>query len=406
MAKNTNILRDNNNFGADELYDYRNNFKDMITNSVIKRFDPILRSKFERPFYFRRDSKGNSIFLSENFLKEILPKQEAPILVHDFVRDAFLDMSSYFIKGLKTSKLKKTNSPFSSLRPTKAFVSHQKEYGIFLSNLNKDFLTYITNERLERKILNFDSFLNTFIEFLKKQEEKIFTRSKYLETTKVDNFINGLTISLAADDFSDDFKKISTYVNDNNFNFFLESCRRFGFFIDKNAPWVIQYDFNSPAVSSYLEKYNLKDKDDVIERRYYKSYFSDVDILKDFLVTSYVVFYNLEDRVEFVIDVNKCKVPIVKKVNKEKISQKTILQNYSNFYWLKLYFDIRIIEEKLNLSKAKYDNVISNMSAILQNGKIIDRSSDEDKYYDALDFINYFVLESKQKIDLNKILEY
>lgn len=406
MAKDSDILKDSNEFSANQLYDYRNNFKNMIQGSVISRFDAVLRSNFERPFYLRKDSKGNTIFLSEGFLKELFPKQDIPVLAHDFVRDAFYDMNIYFVKGLNTGKLKKTGSPFSSLIPRKGFTAHQKSFANFLFDLNKNFLNYLTKQKLEKKILNLDTFITYFLDFLKNQDEKVFTRSKFLETIRTDNFINGVSISLALDDFSNDYKKISNYVSDNNFPFFLECCRRFGFSVDKDAPWKIQYDFSSPATEPYLKKYNLKNKDDVIEKRYYKAYFSDVDILRDFLITSYVVFYNIEDRVEFVIDVNKCKEPLIQTINKEKVSELSVIQNYPNFYWLKLYLDIKIIEDNLNIVKAKYDQVLNDARIILKLGRVIKDSSEEDKFYEALDYINFFVLESRQKLDAKKMLEY
>jgi hypothetical protein len=79
-------------------------------------------------------------------------------------------------------------------------------------------------------------------------------------------------------------------------------------------------------------------------------------------------------------------------------------QKYPDLFWLKLYFNIKIIEENLQVSKAQYDIIASEMQQILKYG--IPSATDQENFYEALDYLNNFVLEHKQTIDFKKIKEY
>jgi hypothetical protein len=402
----TFTLKDTDQLEANFLYKYRDSYKENAFKNVSSRFEPAVTKNFyfDRPLYGRVDSKNNAIFLSETFLKEITPRINTLVLTHDFIRDAFFDMNNYFARGLATNRLKRTG-PLSELIPRRAFSSFHNGYAQYLLKFSSDFTAYVADRKIKKNILNFDSFVNEFLSYMRSTKDlQVLTRSKYIETTLCDPFISGLSISLGAGDFNDDYAKYQNYVIDNNFPFFLETCRRHSFIVDKNAPWVIHFDLSSPAAPKYLNKYNLNNKDEVLDKRYYKAYVTDIKILRDFFKFAYDNLFAADNKVNFVDGINKCNSPIIKVVSREEVTDLHLDQKYPDLFWLKLYFNIKIIEENLQVSKAQYDIIASEMQQILKYG--IPSATDQENFYEALDYLNNFVLEHKQTIDFKKIKEY
>jgi hypothetical protein len=370
------FLKNSNNFNTRELFDSRQNYKNIYTN-FNKKYQNILYDKFfETPFYGRIDSFGDSVFPSESSLKELNPKISNFLFVHDFVKDAFSEMDSYFRSGLLTNRLN-NSGPYSSLIPRKTFSSVNKQYSDFLIKFNNAFFSYINNIYNKKNILNFKDYIFCFLNFLNEQPGIIiFTRSKFIQSNYCDPLTSGLSISLSLEGSDNDFNKLEIFLKDNNFPFFMESCKRHAFFIDKNSPWLINFDFNSPASIKYINKYNLKNKEEVFEKRFYKSFYTDLKIIKEFLHYSYNVYISSENKIDFVIDVDKCFSPVIEGILREPISIKNAQQDYSNFEWLKIYFDILLVEEKIVIKQSKYNQILLDLQNILKYGTLVDSMSD------------------------------
>ncbi len=391
------------------LYKYRENFKTFAYSVTDRRFVPaVLKNlQFERPLYGRLDSRGNSIFLSEVFLRELAPRAGNLILVQDFVKDAFGEMSNYFARGLATNRLK-TTGPYGALIPRKGFSSFHGIYANYLKAYNDNFLEYLRDSKIKKKVVNFEAFVDEFIAYMKLSlDNQVFTRSKYVESTYCDPFMTGLSISIANDEFNNDFKKYDTYYLDNNFNFFLESCRRFGFIVDKDAPWTIHFDLNSDASKRFLQSRDLQDINDVLDKRYYKAYFTDIVVIKDFLRYSYNNLF-ADSRIEFVDGVTKCQNPIISIVQREELSDNFINTKYTDLFWLKIYLKIKMVEEDFVLIKGEFDRIFSDVQQILRYGipDVAEPDTAENRFFEAVDYINDVVLKYKKQIDYKAAKQY
>jgi hypothetical protein len=405
------ILKTNENLDADLLYKYRENFKQNAYKVTDRRFVPSVLKNFyfDRPLYGRVDAKMNSMFLSEVYLKELAPVKSGNIvLAQDFVKDAFREMSIYFARGLATNQLK-LNGPYSSLVARRGFSNFHESYATFLTEYTNNFIEHIRDLNIKKRVISFDSFVNEFLFYMKKNiDNQIITRSKFIETTLCDPFMTGLSIGLAFDEYNNDLNKYQNYYLDNNFNFFLESCRRFGFIVDKDAPWTIHFDLNSDASKKYLTPRSLQNQNEVFETRYYKAYFSDAIVIRDFLKFSYDSFFANENRITYIDGVTKCQGPIIKIINKEDLSNNTFNTKYDDFYWLKIYLQIKMIEENFSLIKGEIDRVFFDVQQILLYGipNAVEQNTQEERYYEAVDYINEVVLRYKKSIDYKKIKEY
>jgi len=399
------FLKDSNDFEANNLILSRDNFKNEIYPKFIDRFQGMLYDQnFEKPLFGRIDKENNSIFPSEKFLKELNPKINNLLFVHDFVRDAYNELDVYFKKGVATKKLRSPGSPYSGILPVRSFISVHKQYSDYLSKFNLYLIDYVKTSYNKKEIINFKDYVKAFINFINLEKGTIFvTRTKFLGTNLSNSFMSGFSISLSNQQYDDDYSKLEIYVKDNNFPFFLESCRRHSFFVDKNAPWVIHFDFNSEAAQKYLSKYNLSDESDVYEKRFYKAFYTDISILKSFLHHSYTFYSINEPSIDTIVDINDCQSPIIKKQQRELISEKNVSNEYSEFEWLKLYFDIRLVEENITLNKAVYNKAVLDMQNVLKYGVV---AGDQNKFQSSQNFINNFIKLNKTQVDYQQLSKY
>jgi len=387
-------LKNNNEQTTDKLYESRENMKNNLYSSLSENYKPMVYDHFfEVPFYGRVDKNGNSVFPSEKFLKEVKSANGNFLFVHDFVRDAYNELESYYKKGLLTNKLKTTNSPYTSLNPKKAFSNSNKLYSDYLNRFSSIFVQYVRKNG-NKDILNFKAFVNKLIDFLSEQPgEVLLTRASFLKSKLCDQFISGFSISLMQDQYDNDKKKLETYLSDNNFSFFVDTCKRHCFSIDSNAPWVIHFDFNSPAAQKYLQKYNIQDYNDLLEKRFYKSYLTDLKLLKTILQHMYSVYLAVEPTEDIIVGINNCKTPVFKKIVKKEVT--SVETEYSDFEWLRLYLDIRMLEEALVIKAAKYKHAVLDIQNILRYG---DGSGGNDNFTASLEYINNFVNKSIQVV--------
>ncbi len=59
---------------------------------------------------------------------------------------------------------------------------------------------------------------------------------------------------------------------------------QFGFVVDKNAPWRIYADLDSPAMQVYMDSYGIDDVNHVFRSAYYKTYLTDMEVLKTYFL--------------------------------------------------------------------------------------------------------------------------
>lgn len=394
--KQTNTFKEDSDHPADILYQSRQNYKLDATSWVAPVYQPILIDQtVERPFYGRIDLQGNAIFPSEKFLTQITPTNNSIFIAHNFVTDSFARMRDYFTKGINSLPPANSEGPYNDLRSTKAFISVHKIYSDFLNELSQNFTVYV-QKLPKNKIATFDDMLNEFLFFLR-DTESIFTRSKFILSDKCDPFTGGCSIAISETDTNKDYEKYETYIKDPNFSFFLECCLRFGFSVDKYIPWNIHYNFNYGDFKRLMqESYGTRDYEDLIQKRFYKAFYTDIKILKDFLLYLYNISV-VNNKVLLVdVDINKCENAVVTEITREQLTRAYISSKYDDRFWLKYYLDIKLHEEKIVISEAKYKDLVLNINNLSVYAGFIK----------ALEFLNAFILQNKKPIDLQHLKLY
>lgn len=317
---------------------------------------------YEKPFYGRSDVDSRAIHLSERNLKQFPIGTAEPLYGVNFVVDAFMDMRQE-ISSLRSRGAIKPEGAFAEFELKKAWVSpHQLYHFLMDAVLYQRFKVYINRFDLERDIVDFKTFINVFTQFVDTETPRIsFTRSKSILTNKLTPMISGLAIEIDEKSHAEDTPKMEDFIRDPNFPIFKETAMRFGFLLDKHAPWRLIADLGSPAMAPYMENYGVS-KEDIIDRYYYKSHLLDLETLKTYIIEFYNSYVTSKPTVvEPKFAVTKCGIKVMtKKINRTPQEKELLDQFIDDQFWLRMYTFIRAREENKAWNQAFFEKVVRN----------------------------------------------
>tara|TARA_R110002074_G_scaffold252824_1_gene424868 strand:+ start:14466 stop:15815 length:1350 start_codon:yes stop_codon:yes gene_type:complete len=201
--------------------------------------------------YGRIDSDGDAIYLDDHLLEQISSGPADTHLALNFVCAAFED----FRTSVKTAANRGYLS-LDSLFPSKPNVTKswrtvggiESGYDQYLNKLYTSFVDrYLSTDKRADKIKDFSSFTKEFIKFVLQKIEKFpLTRTGYISSIHCSPLVSGLMIEIAPELHGlPTNARIINYINDPNFNFFVNESKKFGFMIDKNAPWRMVFNLAS-----------------------------------------------------------------------------------------------------------------------------------------------------------------
>jgi hypothetical protein len=437
-------LKEDGSLPSKVLYYTRGQFKDLaygdLPRDVFNQPDRYINTVEERnlvhPFYGRIDGDGDAIYpkaptqddpsstfplIDNPKYKELIDRGVSPelasralrptvpsisqirnsevsksVFAFRFVVKALFEMNSYFKDGLLTRQLEE-NGIYSQISPVKGYANFQEKYSEHIDTVFQNYFVYLKTNYLESSIINVKDFSDRFIEYLQAStDDTILTLSKYLLSPHASPSISGLNLSLYIDDFNNDLNKFNTYIKANNFNFFLECCTRFGFMVNKDAPWEIYFHFASPAAKEYIKMYGLEDENDVYNKLYQKAYLKDISFLSNALVKYYNEFAKANPDSLWYDQKGSCRSLNIKKVQRSFISYDQYRSYITDKKLLKMYFEIRLIEDKIDIgfeSKKAYFNLF--------NQKLKYAGMDA-----ALFDLNKFFIQRRPTIDLRTVQSY
>jgi len=246
----------NNEQGAYRLFVNRKEYSDSAWEYPTKRPTPI-DLWYDKPFYGRMDSYANAVSVKNQYIKQF-NNQSKNVFALNFVVDAFQNMVDFYNIGINVGKVKTKNSSLVTLEAKEGWFSHDKQYESYMSDvLYKTFNSSFMAKGRDDKVSNFDDFMIMFKKFLSKSVPGFpFTKVGYISSKRNDPLTSGLMLEILENvDCGDDQEKYDSFINDPNINFYLYSAQRYGFKVDKNAPWRLVADLGSPIMQKFMENY-------------------------------------------------------------------------------------------------------------------------------------------------------
>jgi hypothetical protein len=235
----------------------------------------------EIPLYGRVNKKGEPVLLLEENLKQI-----GDAFLIDFVAAAFSDLTKYMTQAVLQRAIP-NNSLFVNLAPKKSWEATEGMYRDYVEGLYKVFV--LTWKGLS-KIVTFKDFANEFSKFLGEIPGVVFSRSSFVLSNLCPIYSSGLVVDFG--EFTDDSVEKMKYYKDQNIDFFAKAARKFGFRLDKDAPFRLVAYLPSVVMKGYMAKFGIFSIDALFSTYYKKTFETDLEYTKYYFYQMYRAFYS------------------------------------------------------------------------------------------------------------------
>ena len=321
----------------------------------------------------------------------------------DFVVDAFNDLQRQFIKCSKIGNIDNSDPYLTNLKVYKAYIDPYVRYERYIRQLKSIIKTdpIIDSINLQDFKTLSDSLFNVMENASKTNP---LTFPAYIKSKKTPINISGLAIEIADLNASNDDEKINAFINSKNWDFYLNTCRSYGFMVDQNVPWRLIADIGSQPMLEYARNYNSTSTDQILVKYYQSAHYSYYNNFSQQLLTMY---NDIKPRA--IIKLSECNNKTkIKRVRPQEYKTTEILkESYGQDDFLMLYCKLRFSEEEsrytdqekntimrdtLQLSKIKSTN-----TAIEQFERFLNETLD---YQGSLSYyINKNRTEEQEEID-------
>tara|TARA_R100000008_G_C3585237_1_gene171706 strand:- start:1322 stop:2860 length:1539 start_codon:yes stop_codon:yes gene_type:complete len=250
---------------------------------------------YNRTFYGRVDHCGCPVYPSEIFLKPVVSVEQSgknSTFLINFVADSFSEMSKYIKRLGDSGKFTKEKSNYFPFVTERGWTSIHEQYHQYMEAMYSAFMDeYLMEYENLKKIRNFGDWLNYFVNFLDfLLSSNAITRSNFILKKEIDPRMSGLVVELTETNHDRDRAKYADWIRDENFSSILDIADRFGFYIDRNAPWRFFADINSVPMKDAMAKYGYNGVADMFDKVYYKAYLYDMEIIKTYITSFYNSF--------------------------------------------------------------------------------------------------------------------
>jgi hypothetical protein len=311
-------------------------------------------------FYGRMDKEGDAIYLDDSNLKQL--RGGTSQLAVDFVCEAFSDLKKNIKSAADKGFVSKNSLYPANLTVFKSWPNGDMEYNYnqYLNKLYKTFVnSYLSVARRANKIKNYKDFVREFLRFVLRTAEYFpVTKTSFITSIHCSPYVSGLMLEVTQEQHGiENNARVLKYINDLNFSFFVNEVKKFGFMVDKNAPWRIVFNIASGhGMSLGGEKYMNKfavNFDNVFETYYRKAYLDELVNLKNKFYSLYDAFYSQFNSYENLKHVTAAsafgRCPSIKMINERLPREPPPLFDTGeeiNEYWLKILLKLRMVETK------------------------------------------------------------
>ena len=314
--------------------------------------------------YGRIDKDGDAVYLDDSNLKTLHGGTTETHEALDFVCDAFTDMKKNVRSAANKGFVSISGLYPVSLKAFKSWSNGDLEYNYnqYLNKLYTTFVdTYVSTERREESIKNFKDFTREFLKFsLDTAELFPVTKTGFITSIHCSPYISGLMLDIAPERYGlNSNTLVEDYINDVNFKFIVNEVKKFGFMVDKTAPWRLVFNLASGMLDKqqdgsltggqrYMDKFAVN-YDNVFSTYYRKAYLDEVLNLKLKMLSLYEAFFlqfsTYEKIDEVVSKSGRCNSVKIKSQRLDREPPPSLLYTpEEDEYWLKIMFKLRIAE--------------------------------------------------------------
>ena len=307
----------------------------------------------EKILYGRVTSRFLPVVVGELLLRPLASAADTARAPHalDFVAHVFNALSLQFQKCAANGQIDVNDPYLSQLKAYKAYTSpstlylqYRKLYSTLVGDTLKASGTQFTNfeQFIDYFFINMRSILAT----------KPMTYPGFIKSTECSIMSSGLAIEIADMDYINDEEKMTRLVNSRNWDFFVRTCNSYGFMVDCHVPWRIVADVRSDLMMQQSREFGYKSVMDDAYATAFSQYFNG-------FVSHLLEMYNAA-RLEAYEKIEVCTDGSVKThvVYSESYTADELVRKYDAYYFIKIYLQLRLFEEKPEMPEVHMKKVI------------------------------------------------
>ena len=350
--------RGSNALSSREAFEQRKMYKDV---PYFIDLPTPLKSLYDKLYFGRVDLIQNGVVIKQQTsnLKQI-NTTAGNIFVLDFVADAFEDLKQHLLMAA-TEGLISTDSVYTQLDPINGLLDYSPPYITLKQTWQRRFTTRInSNRQISNRVTGLQAYVKELFSYMDSRVNYIpLTFTGYVVSNYSSPMISGLSIELQTNNYSTDAVKMSKYMKDPNFRYFVQAARKFGFYVDRNGPWKITADPLSCPMQGYMSHYiNVSPAFPGVSffNHYYeKTYLQDFARLKDTLRVMYNKFATDFPRITIETTRHtRCHRGTQQEVSYRLPTNAATVDTLGDRYWLDVYFKIRLKESQLEMTDYRY----------------------------------------------------
>jgi len=323
-------------------------------------------------FYFgRTDPVGNAVILSEVNLSQLQSPGSDTLFAVDFVADAFNDFRNYYNAEAASAGALSTDTRIGIINPKSAWESTDQEYDGYIAQIYNIFVGgYLKDGNREQKLHTFKDFLDLFFKYLDFTAGATpFSYTGYLLSRDVSPAISGLFINTQTQTETD-LDLVWDWFNDNNFSFYVNTARKFGFNINARQPWQLVASLGSEPMRKYMSAYGVN-PDNLYDEYYLPTFMLDVPSIKLYtreFYDTYRLAYPAVTSVKGTVcayqknRIGELPIPEIESLysvdQREIITGEGYATNYGAIFWLIAYFNLRVKEARIDWSKNTHFKIL------------------------------------------------
>ena len=300
----------------------------------------------------------------------------APVSALNFVIDIFDQMCLEFERKHQANKISSKSKFLTNLRAYKGYVNPVKKYNEYREHYERAIIKAFKFKNYKPE--NFDQFMKQFLDVIKYTAVDMrFTLPGFVKSYSCSPMTTGLAIEIASNvEYTSDDEKISMFVTDPNWTFFVQTCNSYGFMIDMNTPWRIIADLDSEIMSQQSNFYGYGNAQAVLNNAYNTAYSQHYLYFIEDLLGVYNRVRSKAYSKPFVCNDGTVKT---KRIESKKYDKFSLVEEYGYDYFLRLYITLRIYEELPNSEQSYVNEIIrevmgfstTNLKGKLENFEIL-----------------------------------
>lgn len=321
-------------------------------------------------FYCKKNEKNETIVPNPKFIKSMnFIKGEHKSLA--FVSKAYQNFVTEWNREIEKGAIPEQQNI--EIIPLKSYTSFEAEYSKTITEYSLLYSSYLKATNSIEKIKDLKTFIKEISKIVSiETKTNPFTVSKFIESKFCPDTISGMVLELPHRD--NEYKTKKQFIESQAFTIFQDIATRNGFVIDKNNPWKLYFNLQSPVSRQIVESF--LEEDEKFSKHFYNKFFVSTGQYDFYFFKKYILeMYNFTctayptSIIKESIFCNGKSTIKSNTVNREPIfgeMRDDLLETESELYWWRFFVFVKLCEHNVNINQSQFENLVEQVYSIYE----------------------------------------